>query len=373
MKFSEVIGQQEVKKRLIQMVDENRIPHALLFCGPSGAGKMALAMAFASYLLGDNDDANPHTQAMLKKWEHPDLHFTYPIIRPKNTTSDHRMISDDFTTEWHQLISNGPYFNLNEWMKYMNAENQQAQIFEGESDNLIHKLSLKSSQGGYKINIMWMAEKMNTKFANKILKLIEEPPTLTLFILVCEEPERLLETIRSRTQIIDVKKIENLDIEQALISQRGIEPDVAHRIARIANGNWIRALDELDSSSENKLFLDMFIMLMRLAYKRDIHELKRWSENVAGYGRESQKRMLSYFSRMARENFIYNFRTPELNYMNQNEENFAKNFSRFVNEANIIEISELIARSQRDIIQNANSRMVFFDFALKMIVLLKQE
>jgi DNA polymerase-3 subunit delta' len=191
--------------------------------------------------------------------------------------------------------------------------------------------------------------------------------------MVCEEPERLLETIRSRTQRVDIKKIETNDMEQALKEQRGIDADAAHRIARAANGNWLKALDELDAGNENHAFFDMFVMLMRLAYKRDIHDLKKWSENVAGFGREKQKRMLNYFVRLIRENFIYNFQNPELNYMTQEEEAFARNFARFVNEANVVEISELLQRCQRDIAQNANAKIVFFDLALKMIVLLIQK
>ena len=373
MHWDEVIGQEEVKTRLKQMVGEGRLPHALLFCGPAGSGKMALALAFASYLLTEttsNEMARHNAEAMLAKWQHPDLHFTFPVIRPTGTSSDHKMVSDDFSKEWHEMLAQGPYFSMDQWLDQMHAANQQAIIYASESDDIIRKLSLKSSQGGYKVCIIWLPERMNGECANKLLKIIEEPPLQTVFLLVCEEPEKLLETILSRTQRLDIKKIETAAVERALVERRALDDAVAHRIARVANGNWLKAMEELDASNENRLFLDMFIMLMRLAYQRNVKELKRWSETMAGYGREKQKRMMVYFLRLVRENFMYNFQNPELVYMTQEEENFAKNFARFINEANVMEISELFTRIIRDIGQNANPKIVFFDMALKVIVLL---
>ena len=373
MHWDEVIGQEEVKTRLKQMVGEGRLPHALLFCGPAGSGKMALALAFASYLLTEttsNEMARHNAEAMLAKWQHPDLHFTFPVIRPTGTSSDHKMVSDDFSKEWHEMLAQGPYFSMDQWLDQMHAANQQAIIYASESDDIIRKLSLKSSQGGYKVCIIWLPERMNGECANKLLKIIEEPPLQTVFLLVCEEPEKLLETILSRTQRLDIKKIETAAVEKALVERRALDDAVAHRIARVANGNWLKAMEELDASNENRLFLDMFIMLMRLAYQRNVKELKRWSETMAGYGREKQKRMMVYFLRLVRENFMYNFQNPELVYMTQEEENFAKNFARFINEANVMEMSELFTRIIRDIGQNANPKIVFFDMALKVIVLL---
>ena len=209
--------------------------------------------------------------------------------------------------------------------------NKQAIITADETDNLSRELSMMSSQGGYKISLIWLPERMNLTSANKILKLLEEPPHQTLFLLVSEQPELLLETIRSRAQRIDLKKIETSEVEKALIERRALDTESAHRIARIANGNWNHALEELDSGNENRQHLDMFIMLMRLSYMRNIHDLKKWSEVVATFGREKQKRMLDYFMHMLRESFMYNFRQPELSYMTQEEENFARNFARFIN------------------------------------------
>jgi DNA polymerase-3 subunit delta' len=371
--WNEVIGQEVTKARLKQMADDGHLPHALLFCGPAGAGKMAMAMTFASYLLTEtagSEAARRNAEAMLAQWQHPDLHFTYPVIKPAGTSADHKMVSDDFAKEWHTMLMEGPYFSIDQWLDCMNAANQQAIIYASESDDIIRKLSLKSSQGGYKVSIIWLPERMNSDCANKLLKIIEEPPQQTLFLLVSEEPEKLLETIRSRTQRIDMKKIATEAVEQALVERRALDSETAHRIARVANGNWLKALEELDAGNENRLFLDMFIMLMRLAYQRSVKDLKRWSETVAGYGREKQKRMMTYFLRLIRENFMYNFQNPELVYMTQEEEKFAKNFARFINEANVVELSELFTRIIRDIGQNANPKIVFYDMALKVIVLL---
>lgn len=396
MKFSEVVGQEEAKQRLLKMVQEDRVPHAMVLCGPTGSGKMALALAFASYLLGEREETpsdngglfddggslfgnpqsttnNPsakYAEAMLKKWQHPDLHFSYPVIRPAGKSAEHKMVSDDYTKEWHELLMEGPYFTIDQWLDAMKAANQQAIIGAGESDDLTRKLSLKSSQGGYKVSLIWLPERMNQECANKLLKLLEEPPAKTVFIMVSEAPEQLMETIRSRTQRIDIRRIEEKDIEEALIARRGIEADMAHRIARLSNGSWLKALDTLDVDNESRQFLEMFISLMRFAYSRNVKELKKWSETVAGYGRERQKRMLCYFMQMIRENFMYNFHVPDMNYMSEEEENFAKNFARFINEANVMEINDVLALAYRDIGQNANGKIVFFDLALKMIVLL---
>ncbi|MBO5612237.1 MAG: DNA polymerase III subunit delta [Prevotella sp.] len=377
MKFSEVIGQQKAKERLRTLVDENRVPNALLLCGPQGCGKLALAMAFASYLLGEKDcegsELSEHEArqiAMLRKWEHPDLHFTYPTIKLKSMSSEHQPVSSDFASQWHELISSGAYFTINDWMEAMNAENQQAIITGAESDELSKKLSLKSSQGGYKVSIIWMPERMNLTSANKLLKILEEPPQQTVFVMVSEEPEKLLETIRSRTQRIDIPRIDTEALSNSLQQLRGIEAETAMRIARLSNGSWTKALEELDAGSENKFFLDMFIILMRRAYERKIGDLKKWTDNIASLGREKQRRMLSYFMHMIRESFMYNFHIPELTYMTEEEENFTRRFAPFINEANVIEIQELLGRCHRDIGQNANPKIVFFDLSLKMIMLL---
>ncbi len=377
MGFDEVIGQEKAINRLRSLVDDGRIPNALLLCGGQGFGKMALAMSLATYILGGHEaEENPQSEhaarqmAMLRKMEHPDLLFTYPTIKPKGWPSERQPVSNDYAKEWRQMLESGPYFTINEWMEMMKAENQQAIITGAESDELSKKLALKSSQGGYKVSIIWLPERMNGTSANKLLKVLEEPPQQTVFIMASEEPEKLLETIRSRTQRIDIPRIDTPTIEAALQERRGLDQETAHRIARISNGSWAKAIAELDADSENKEFLNLFITLMRKAYERRIADLRQWSDGIASMGREQQKRLLLYFQRMTRESFMYNFHIPELSYMTLEEENFTKRFSPFINEKNVIEIQELLSRCYRDIGQNANAKIVFFDMALKIIMLI---
>ena len=374
MRFSDVIGQDEVRERLLQMVREDRLPHAIMLCGQQGVGKKALATAFACYLLsGETDNSEKPEHPMLAKLEHPDLHFTFPTIKLPSMSTEHMPVSDDFIKEWREQMLQSPYFGMDEWMTAMGAENQQAIITAGESDELVRKLSLKSSLGGYKVSVIWLPERMNIACANKLLKLIEEPPQQTVFIMVCEEPDKLLETIRSRVQRIDVKRVDKDAIKKALVEKRGISDEAAMRISRLANGSWLKALQELQVGTENEQFLDLFIMLMRLAYQRKVKDLRKWSDTMAGFGREKQKRFLEYFLRLVRENFMYNFQQEELTYMTQEEENFARNFARFINEANVLSIYDLANKAIRDIGQNANSKIVFFEFTLQMIVLLIQK
>lgn len=376
MNGDEVIGQDGAMARLTQMADNNKLPHALLFTGPEGCGKMAVALAFASYLLCDGSKRiNPNlnianARAMAERMEHPDLHFTFPTIKLPSMGSSHQPISLDFIKEWNKFLKNGAYFTFDKWMAAIGAENQQGLITGAESDELGKTLSLKSCLGGYKVSVIWLPERMNATSANKLLKLLEEPPSQTVFLMVCEKPELLLDTIVSRTQRIALKGIDREEMERALVERRGLEPVEAERIARIANGSWTKALETLDTGNENRMFLDMFSMLMRLAYMRDIKELKKWSDSVSMFGREQQRRLLTYFNRMFRENFMYNFRKPELTYMTTEEENFSKKFSPYINEGNIIELMELTDRAYRDIGQNANAKIVLFDYCLKLIVLI---
>lgn len=381
MKFDKVIGQEEAEARLQQLVDEQRIPHALMFTGPRGCGKMALALAFASFLLGErwngksllaNASAITNAEAMLAQWQHPDLHFSYPVIKSKGAGSDSKITSEDFAKEWRQMLGGGPYFTLEQWMRYMNAENQQASIFEAESDRLMRKLNLKSSLGGNKVSLIWLPERMNLTSANKLLKLLEEPPLKTFFLLVSEHPELLLETIRSRVQVFAVTRIDDESVSEALTERQGIAPQDARRIARIANGDWMKALEEIDADNENKEFFALFVTLMRKAYAKDVKSLKAWSQTVADFGREKQKRLIAYMMQMVRENFMYNFHNPQLCYMTQAEEAFAQKFAPFINERNVLLFQNRLQLMMRDISQNANGKLQFFNFALEVTIYIRK-
>lgn len=372
--FSEVIGQADVISRLVQTAREDRVPQALLFCGMPGVGKLALAMGFAAYLLSEGTPSMPVTapnaRAMLRLWEHPDLHFSFPTIKKAGTSSGYKPVSDDFAKPWHELIMRGPYFSIEQWLRQMGATTQQGIITAREGDELLRKLSLKSSLGGYKVSIIWLPERAGEEFSNGILKLLEEPPQHTVFMLVSEEPDLLLDTIRSRTQRIDVKPIGETSLAEALQTRRGLDEATARQVARVAQGSWLEAMQLLSPNNENADFLEMFQKLMRLCYMRDIGGLKTWSQQAAELGREKEKRMLSYFLEQVRENFMYNFRIPELCYQTRAEADFSRNFARFINERNVIEMSELFEMAIRDVGQNANGKIVFFDMALKLIVLI---
>lgn len=372
--FRDVIGQEAAKQRLLQEAGEGRIPHAQLFCGPEGAGKLPLALAYAKYLCCTNPgpEGACGTCPSCVKWNklvHPDVHFMFPIVK---SVKGKKEVCDDYLADWRHLLMNNPYFALPHWLSAMGAENGQALIYARESDEITRKLSLKSVEGGYKITIIWLPEKMHEACANKLLKLLEEPPEKTLFLLVSEMPEQLLSTILSRTQRFSVPRIAEADIALALRDKYAVQSADADAIAHMANGSFVKALETISLNEENQLFFDLFVSLMRLAWQRKIRELKQWSEQVAGLGRERQKNFLDYCQRMIRENFIYNLHQPEMNYLTRPEENFAIRFAPFVNERNVVGIMEELSEAQLHIVQNVNPRMVFFDFALKMIMLLKQ-
>lgn len=375
MFFRDIIGQDEIKKQLIKNVQENKIAHAQLLCGSEGVGKLPLAIAYARYIScqhPSDEDACGKCPNCIKfnNLAHPDLHFIFPVVKKKSSKD---IVSDDYISEWRELIARTPYFNLPMWLEEMGAENQQAQIYVKESNEIIRKLSLKSSQGGYKIIIIWLPEKMNIECSNKLLKLLEEPAEQTVFLLVSEEPDMLLTTIQSRTQRINVKGIEEKALQETLVNQHGLQEQDAIHIAHRSEGNYLKAIESISLNEENKLFFELFVALMRLAYQRKIKDMKFWSEKVAGMGREKQKNFLGYCQRMIRENFIYNFHNRSITYLDNDEEAFSTRFAPFINERNVMEIMNELSEAQRHIEQNVNAKMVFFDFSLKMIVLLIQK
>ena len=371
--WCDIIGQEEVKQHLIRLLAENKLPHAIMLCGPKGAGKLPLALAFAQMLLcqhptEDGACGNCSDCHMSSLWAHPDLHFSFPVYKAKS--SDHP-ISDDYLQQWREQISRTPYFDTEDWLEDIGAENQQVVIYVQESDNLQKKLALKSSQGGRKVVIIWLPERMNEQTGNKLLKLIEEPPVGTHFLLVSQEPDLVLGTIQSRVQRINVPALPEQVISQALQERYAMPQDNANLLAHIAQGSYTEALKRMQRDSEQQQFFDLFVQLMRHSYARRIKEMHLWSLAVSELGRERQKRMLEYFQQQLRENFIYNFHQPQMNFLGREEENFSTRFAPFIGERNVVGIMNELSDAQRDIAQNVSPRMVFFDLALKMIVLLK--
>lgn len=375
MYFADIIGQEDIKAHLRRFVDENRLAHALLFTGPRGNGKLPLAVALAHYLLcggrnGEDACGNCPTCTKVNKLIHSDLHFVFPVIKKKGG-SDSAPVSDDYIGEWRELFTKKPYFTYADWLAKLDIENQQPMIYERESSEILRKLSMQSREGGWKIVIIWLPEKMKEACSNKLLKIIEEPPKDTLFILVSEEPEKIIPTILSRTQRVHIPALSCEEIAHAMSQRYGLTQADAQMVAARSAGNWEQAEAQLRVDADNEQFLDLFTKLMRIAYARNIREMKKWSEQVAAMGREKQKHLLEYCQRMIRENFIMNFKRNEMLYMSDSEREFSIRFSPYVNERNIFGIVDELSQAQRHIEQNVNAKMVFFDMSLRMIVWIK--
>lgn len=375
MQFDDVIGQDHIKQQLRKNVTEGRVPHALLFFGAPGTGKLPMALAYASALLcsaPENGKACGKCRSclMTKQLAHPDLHFVFPVVKPRGRSGD--ITSDYYLPQWRELLRVSPYFDYSEWLSALGVENQQALIYAAESDSIVAKLSIAPSQGGYRVMVLWRPELMNAAAANKLLKILEEPPAKTVFLLVSDRPDLLLPTILSRTQRVAFPPLPEQVLAEALETRSALQPSDAAAVAHIACGSYARALGEVRSNEEETLFFDLFVVLMRQSYMRQVKGLYEWAEQLASWGRERQKSFLQYCQRLIRENFVYNFRRPQLNYLTAREAEFSSRFARFVNERNVIGISGELAAAQRDIEQNVNPHMVFFDLALKMIMLLIQ-
>jgi DNA polymerase-3 subunit delta' len=384
MLFARVIGQQAVKDRLIRSVVEQRIPHAQLFRGAEGVGKLALAIAYAQYICCERPtetDSCGLCPSCVKyaKLAHPDLHFVFPVIKPQSKSS---VVCDDFVADFRQIVLASPYFGINDWYAKISEDAKQGMIYANESQEIIRKLSLKTYESEYKVMIIWLPEKMNVQCANKLLKILEEPPPKTVFLLVSNQPDLIITTILSRTQHIHIPRLETGDIVTALLTRPGLEiaQHDAVNTARIANGSFLSALNLLKEGDEKKQNFERFVTVMRLAWKvgnkkdhASLKTLKRWSDEMAAstVGRERQKSFLVYSQHLIRENFIYNLQQPDLNYLNTDELNFSANFSPFINEKNVEALVDEFSLAERHIEQNVNAKMVFFDLVLKIILLLK--
>lgn len=375
MYYDDIIGQDDIKTRLARDVAEGHVPHARLFCGPAGCGKLATALAYAASLLCEQpQEGRPCGQCpscrMTARWVHPDLHFTFPVVKPRGRSGD--VTSDIYLKPWREQLCRSPYFDMADWLRAMDVENQQAMIYAAESDAIVQKLSLTASRGGWRVLVVWHPELMNETAANKLLKILEEPPQRTAFVLVADRPDRLLPTIVSRTQRVAFPPLPEEVMARALRERRGLDAEDAASVAHTAEGSYTRALARLMTDEDESVFFDLFVLLMRLSYMRKVKDMHDWADQVASWGRERQKNFLQYCQRQVRENFVHNFHLPELNYQSQREADFSRRFARFVNERNVIGITSELSAAQRDIEQNVSPRMVFFDLALKMIVLLIQ-
>lgn len=382
MLFSEVLGQEHIKNHLTTSVDKGRIAHAQLFVGPEGCGTLPMALAYAQYLLcqnknGENTGGNDSCNLKFKNFSHPDLHFAFPVTTSNKVKS--KPVSNFYLEEWRQLLEQQPYGNLFDWYKMLGVDNKQGQIGVDEAHEIVKSLSLKSYEGGYKVMIIWMAEKMNTPCANKLLKLIEEPPEKTVFLLIAEDEEQLINTIRSRCQILHFPMLTEEVIAQSLVTNYHIEMSVATKIAHQSNGNYNKACDLIYQDSEDIQFEKWFVIWVRSAFKAKgnksaIHDLISWSEEIAKTGRETQKKFLSFCLNYFRQALLLNYKANELVYLEPKSENFKlENFAPFVHDNNIMEISNELQDAIYHIERNGNSKIVLTDLSIKLTRLLHKK
>lgn len=373
MKFADVVGQQAIKARLVNTVKENRVSHAQLFLGQEGSGKLPLAIAYAQYInctnIQDNDSCGVCPSCIkYEKLIHPDLHFIYPTAK---VGSIDKPVSKDFITQWRQLVLEmDGYFSIPDWYKAIDIEKKQAIINARDCNNLIVTLGYKSYEADYKVMIIWIVEKIFHAAAPKILKILEEPPPKTLFLLIAEKSEQILSTILSRTQIINIPPIHADDLGQAL-RKRNIEPVLLNDAIRLSNGNFVQALNVVSSSQDNFIVHNHFVAWMRACYTGKVDGLMKIINEIVRNSRDMQKSILLYSLRMIREAFLVNQKNEELSRMNMKEAGFVEKFHPFVNEKNIQLIYDEINQSIYHIERNASSGIVFLDMSLKVHKYLK--
>ena len=373
MLFKDIIGQQSVKEHLIKSVKDERVSHAYLLTGAEGAGGLAIALAFARYLNCLNPSGHDSCETCSScvkaaKMIHPDIHFVYPVIKTGSSTP----ISDDFLAEWRQFTLSNPYFGALQWFSEIGDDKKSGMIYAEESLSIIRKLSLKNFEGKYKIMIIWLPERMNDAGANKLLKILEEPPLNTVFLLVSENPGALLATILSRTQQIIIPPIETKALTEELISKFQLNSDDANALARLSSGNYVKALENIDAAGDKSGFMEMFTQLMRATYSRKIFDIMDWVSIASKLSRDKLKNFLVYSIGMLRDSFLYNYKQPDLVFLNEKEDNFVSKFSPFIDFENVTQMVDELELAYSHIDQNGNANIVLLDMAIKMVDFLKK-
>ncbi|WP_117883887.1 DNA polymerase III subunit [Aureibaculum luteum] len=382
MLFSNIIDQETVKKQLIYSVERNRIPHAQLFVAPKGTGALPLAIAYAQYILcnntdGENNAGDQACNTKINNLSHPDLHFAFPVATTDKVKR--HPVSDFFLEEWRQFINDNPYGDLLSWYAHLGIENKQGQIGVDEAEAIVKKLILKSYEGGYKVMIIWMAEKLNTAAANKLLKLIEEPPNKTILLLVTESEEQIISTILSRCQIVKLNPLSENHIKEALIAREHITENEAVKIAHQADGNWNKARNILHNSTSDEQFEQWFITWVRTAFKAKgnaavIQELIAWSDAIASNGREVQKSFLNYCLQFFRQALLKNYTANSLVFLEPYTTSFdLDKFAPFVHSGNIMEITKELNDAIYHIERNGNAKIILLDLSIKLTRLLHQK
>ena len=376
MLFTEIVGQESLKNRLVQTVRESRVSHAWLFFGPEGSGTLPLALAFARFILctsrGDKDACGTCPSCnKINKYIHPDLHFIYPVNKTRSVDKD-SVVSDDFITMWRDFLIKQPYGRLTQWYDIIDLENRQGIINSEESRRLLAKMNLKPFESDHKVVIIWHPEKMNDHAGNKLLKILEEPPPMTVFLMAGENPDQLLSTIRSRCMQVKVSRIADEDLHKTLLLRHGLTADKATDLVRLASGNYLRAMELLSEEEDLDYNFTRFRDLMRLCFTKNIPELIRISEELSVLTREKQKSFLEYGLRAIRESLALHFNAPGIVYISEKERVFIPNFAPYVNGINVVPISDELNRAILDIERNGNGRIIFLDMALKFTGFIKK-
>lgn len=370
MKFTDIIGHKSTIDSLRELIDSDHIPHAILLGGQEGVGKMRVARAFTSYLYcmnRMNGDSCGKCPACLQNAHHnnPDVHYIFPRIGADKKSTD------VFLPQWYDFLDNHSYMPKEEWARAIEAGNSVPTIYRSDATEISRTAALSSYAYRYKTYIIWMPEKMQPQCANALLKLLEEPYPDTIFILVSNEPEKLLPTIFSRTQRFNLKPLLDEEICSILMSE-GLPYSEAKDVAPLSEGNMTKAHDMAGEGGEVKEFSALFIQMMRMAYARNAAGLRMLSDAIAAMGREKTGRFLAYCARMTRESFIYNLKMPQLNSMTSGESEFSVRFSPFINHRNVERIMSEIERTHDDVLRNGNARLVMFDFMLKIMLQLRK-
>lgn len=388
MQFNDVIGQHTVKQHLVEMMQHNRLSHALLFLGKEGSGSLPLALAFAQYITCDKVQNKTASTASLfgfeepsaavdrplpldscgvcpsclkaKQYAHPDIHYSYPVIPKK---SGDKPVSTDYIQEWREFLQVHPYGNVYDWLQSIGAENKQGNITAEECNDIIRQLNLKSFESEYKILVQWMPEYLG-KEGNKLLKLIEEPPANTLFILVAENEEQILPTILSRCQLVKVPQPENADVEAALQTRSSTSPETARQVAAIAQGNYREALQLLQHAEEDwQSFLSEWL---KVIIRRMLPEQLKWLDEVSKLGREKQKQFLRYFNHLIGQSIRIKVLGADSIPMPEKEKDFAQRLGKIASVSQQHAISEELDKAIYYIERNAHAKMLFHALTIKL-------
>ena len=370
MLFNQIIGQEHIKNHLQTSAKNGRIPHAQLFVGKEGSGTLPVAIAYAQFLLSHFSDNPTASELKVAKLQHPDLHFAFPVTT--NDSVKKHPVSNLFLNEWRDFVSKQPYGGLFNWLQSIGVENKQGMIGVDEALEVVKKLQLKSYEGGFKVMIIWMAEKMNIAASNKLLKLIEEPPAKTIFLLITENEDQIITTIRSRCQALHFPVLSEQDIANELLLREKCSESDALKIATQAEGNYNKAVHLLHQDANDLIFEQWFIAWIRTAFKAKgnaavIQELVAWSETIAKTGRETQKQFLEYCLQFFRQALLLNYKSPELVFLETQTPKFnLQNFAPFVHSENILAIEKELNDALYHIERNGNPKIILLDLSMKL-------